>query len=327
MTANQNLDALVNLRRIQLLYSKLPAGIVSALLAMLVIFVVMFQTTSVDLIKAWSSFMLSSLALRGWLWYAYTSKPGDPESAWRWEAVAAFATLLSGCGWAAVNSPFFPAPGGQAQVIFLLIALGIAFSSAVYYGVSNLCYFAIMLPTLLTAIWRFVAESPTQTVPSFMASGLALGMAVAVQQSMRSSLVGTLRQRVESQALLSEQQAIFQSATLGIAVIQDRCIVKANPRLAELFGRHTDEMSGVLLEDLFVRASEHDLVMDESTAAFRRAHSYHAAFRLKRKDGTQFWAELSGRRMDGEGPERSVWLVSEAPLKQHENQAGDEAEF
>ena len=316
MTANQDLDSAVNLRRIQHLYSKFPAGIVSALLAILAIFVVMFQSVPVSLTKAWASFMLSTLALRGWLWYSYTTKPGDPNSTLRWELYATIATFLTGLGWGAINSPLFPILDNQAQVIFLLIALGVAFSSAVYYGISNAAYFAIMLPTLSMAIWRFVVTSSGQNVPAVMiACGLAVGMTIAVQQSMRSSLLGNLRQRVMSQALLAEQHAIFQSATLGIAVIQDRAIVKANPRLAELFGRHLEDLPDLSLEALFARVSELDLMFEESAAAFRRAQSYHGAFRLKRGDGTQFWAEFSGRRMDGEGPERSVWLVAEAPMR------------
>ena len=97
--------------------------------------------------------------------------------------------------------------------------------------------------------------------------------------------------------------------------MQDKRIIKANPRLAELFGRPVSTLLELTLEACFADPDELELMLEESDAAFRHAQSFHGAYRLKRGDGTQCWAEISGRRMDGDGPPRNVWLIAEASLR------------
>ena len=40
--------------------------------------------------------------------------------------------------------------------------------------------------------------------------------------------------------------------------------------------------------------------------------------RMRRADGSQFWAELSGRRMYYGDVVRDLWMISEAPVQGRE---------
>ena len=313
--ADKNFTDAVTLRRLQLLYSKLPAGIISALLGVLVVFIALLQVSALDIIKAWSAYMLSTLALRGYLWYAFTSRIVHADDARRWEAIFTVGALLTGLGWSVLNGPLYPVSHHEVHGVFFLVALVISFSAAVYCGISNWAFLAVVAPTLLPAVWRFSVINTNTQFAAALAGILGTVMVAAVQISMRKTLLANLRRGLESETLLAEQQAIFQSATLGIAVVQDRRIVKANPRLAELLGRPMPTLPGLALETCFANPDELELMLQESDAEFRQAHSFHGAYRLKRGDGTQLWAEMSGRRMDGDGPVRNVWLISEAPLR------------
>jgi PAS domain S-box-containing protein len=50
-------------------------------------------------------------------------------------------------------------------------------------------------------------------------------------------------------------------------------------------------------------------------------------YRLRRADGGQFWAEITGRRMSGK-PKRSVWVITDITLlvaNQQRNRAREPA--
>ncbi len=313
--ASQNLEDAVKLRRIELLYSKLPASIGSAAFGVVLVCLVLTRISTFDSLMIWGAYALSTLALRGVLWYVFSNRIVHADEAGRWETLFAVGALLSGFGWGILSGPMFPAAHPEIGNLFLLGALIISFSTAVLSGISNWAFFAMAIPTLLPSIWRLATGSVDNQFFSVVMGAVGVVMVVIVQRSMRKTLLDNVHHRLESELLLAEQQAIFQSATLGIAVVQDTRIIKANPRLAELFGRPASALLDLNLASCFANADELDLMLKESDAAFRRAQSFHGAYRLKRGDGTQFWAEFSGRRMDGDGPPRNVWLIGEAPLR------------
>lgn len=321
--ADPNLANAVNLRRVQLLYGKLPSAIVSALLGVFVVFALLLRVSDVDSIKAWATYMLSTLALSGYLWYAFSSRIAHAADVRRWETAFALCALLGGLGWGALNGPLYPLSHHEVHDVFFLVTLVISFSAAVYFGLSNQAFWAMVIPTLLPAVWRFSLDNADTRYVAALAGILGAAMVVAVQVSVRRTLLDNLRRGVESEALLAEQQAIFQSATLGIAVMQDSRIVKANPRLADLLGRPLAMLPELGLESHFADADEFEQMLRESDEAFRNARSFHDTYRLKRGDGSQFWAEFSGRRMDGAGPQRNVWLIAEAPLRPAAGMSGE----
>ncbi len=313
--ASQNLKDAVKLRRIELLYSKLPASIGSAALGVFLACLALSRVMAFDSLMIWGAGALSTLVLRGILWYVFSNRIVHADEAGRWETLFAIGALLSGLGWGVISGPMFPVTHPEIGNLFLLGALIISFSTAVLSGISHWAFFALVIPTLLPSIWRAGMGNADAQFFTFMMGAMGVVMVVIVQRSMRKTLLDNVHHRLESELLLAEQQAIFQSATLGIAVVQDKRIIKANPRLAELFGRPASALLDLSLESCFTNLDELDLMLEESDAAFRRAQSFHGAYRLKRGDGTQFWAEFSGRRMDGDGPPRNVWLIGEAPLR------------
>jgi hypothetical protein len=59
------LSPMPNIRRIEMLYGRLPSGIVSALIGIFLCFVVLFDSVNLDLLKAWTAYMLSVIADAG----------------------------------------------------------------------------------------------------------------------------------------------------------------------------------------------------------------------------------------------------------------------
>jgi PAS domain S-box-containing protein len=101
---------------------------------------------------------------------------------------------------------------------------------------------------------------------------------------------------------------------MGIAVIDRKQVVKCNQRLGEMLGRRLQDITSSHLYHHFVSTEEADRFLVDSTTAFDRGQLAQGMYRLRRADGSQFWAELSGRKMAG-GITHSVWMIADVTLR------------
>lgn len=88
-----------DIRRIRMLYGRLPSGLVSALISVFRCFVVLLDSVDLNLIKAWSVYMVSVVAARGWIWYMFSNADLNGALVRRWEWLFAAGALLTGLGW------------------------------------------------------------------------------------------------------------------------------------------------------------------------------------------------------------------------------------
>lgn len=304
--------------RMRLLFGKMPAGIVSALVGVLLLFVLLLDLHGAEAAKGWSAYMLAVVGFRGWLWHAFQGARLSLRSLIGWEAAYVLSALLMGIGWAALNLLFLPGTHIYAQFMLITAAIIVAFSGTVTFGLSHAAFWAVTLPTLVPAFYRFyegITAAGIWPAYSLLLCVVVGGLVTMLQLTNRRSMLENLRRRIESEALLAEQQAIFESATLGIAVLEHGRVVKANPRLGEMLGLRIDKLMELPFAVHLVNPSEFPALSEAAEEIFRKGHSYHNAIRLRRADGREFWAEINGRRMAGGGPERSVWLIGDAPLR------------
>jgi PAS domain S-box-containing protein len=297
--------------RVAHVYRQQPAVLASSVLGVFLVFVYLFEVIAADSLKAWATYMLTALVLRAWFWHAHRSAAPTASDARRWEYSAALGALLSGVGWGALVGPLFPAShhGGGDFVMLMMVA--IAFSAAAYHSLSLLTFLCALLPVMVPLGLRFAHDTRNPLDGSVLAVLVLLGVVLMVQRSQYASIMEALRRRVESELLLAEQQAIFQSASQGIAVVRNRQILKCNQRLGEMLGRRLQDLYTLGFAEHFVDPAEFERAVGESREAFQRGRSYHGVVRLRRANGSEFWAELNGRRMQGEDDSRSVWLIGD----------------
>jgi PAS domain S-box-containing protein len=298
--------------RIVHLYREVPPMIGASLLGMFLVFVFLFEAVGANLLKAWTAYMLSVLGVMLWLWQAQRNAAVAPQTARRWEYAAACGALLMGLGWGALGGPLFPTGNPAAGDFITLIMVGVAFSAVTFESMSLLCFFAVVLPTLGSISVRLLGFSGDRLSGPQVALFVLLGVLLALQRSQFNAVMDNLRRRVESEALLGEQQAIFNSASQGIALIRGGRIVKCNQRLGEILGRGLHELQALGFAEHFVDRGEFDRTLAESREAFGRNRNYRGLARLRRADGSQFLGDLSARRMPGEDSGNSVWLIGDA---------------
>jgi PAS domain S-box-containing protein len=306
-------DSAVEQQRIGALFVRFPASLISALVGILLTFVVMLPAARPDLIKAWAAFMLATLGLRGWTWYMFRNTDPDLLLARRWEWMYAFGMGLTGLGWALLNGPLYPVVP-SLQGLVMMMTVFVALTGMIYSSVSHMATLLFVLPTLLSAIIRFVEASQASVGSLFGATGCAIVTAV-IYRSLNKFSVEQIRRQVESDALLAEQQAIFQSATMGIGVVKDERIIKCNQRLGELVGHRLQKLQSMPLDGLFFDQVEYAGFREEIRRNFEADQPVQTVQRMLRGDGSHFWAELSGRQMQGDSKGRSVWLVADVTMR------------
>jgi diguanylate cyclase (GGDEF)-like protein/PAS domain S-box-containing protein len=129
------------------------------------------------------------------------------------------------------------------------------------------------------------------------------------------------RQRRDEQALreaLLENQAIFDTAVLGIAVVENGHTLHGNRKMEELFGHAPGTMTGVSIRALYPDADGWQAARLDTARDFAAGRVSVSERLLVRRDGVTFWGRLSGRPFDlDDAGGRSLWLVDDVTA-QHE---------
>jgi diguanylate cyclase (GGDEF)-like protein/PAS domain S-box-containing protein len=121
---------------------------------------------------------------------------------------------------------------------------------------------------------------------------------------------------------LLENQAILDSAVLGIAVVDNGFNLRCNSKMEELFGYLPGEIGGLSVQSLYPDKASWEQARTETARDFRAGRVSMSEFQLVRKDGSLFWARLSGRPFDLEKVTgRSVWLVDDVTARREAAEA------
>lgn len=121
---------------------------------------------------------------------------------------------------------------------------------------------------------------------------------------------------------LLENQAILDSAVLGIAVVENGFNLRCNTKMEELFGYAPGEIKGLSVQALYPDKVNWALARAETARDFHAGRVTMSEYQLVRKDGSTFWARLSGRPFDlAQATGRSVWLVDDVTARREAAEA------
>ncbi len=115
---------------------------------------------------------------------------------------------------------------------------------------------------------------------------------------------------------LMENRAILDNAVLGIAVVEDGVTLHCNSKMEELFGSPAGGMDGSPVRSLYPDEASWQLARLDTARSFAAGQVHTAEYRMARRDGSRFWARLSGRLFDvAEKGGRSVWLIDDVTAR------------
>ena len=121
---------------------------------------------------------------------------------------------------------------------------------------------------------------------------------------------------------LLENQAILDSAVLGISVVEHGRNLRCNTKMEELFGYAPGEMDNLSVQAFYADTQAWQAARAETARDFRAGRVNMSEYELVRKDGSKFWARLSGRPFDlSQATGRSVWLVDDITARREAAEA------
>ena len=124
-------------------------------------------------------------------------------------------------------------------------------------------------------------------------------------------ITGRKRHADEVARLLREQEAILDTASIGICFVRDRRIVRCNRRMEEMYGHAPGEMNGKPTAITYAEASDH-AEAEKSYAEMARGQTHTHVMQARRRDGTLFWERATGRAVDPSDSARgTVWLLED----------------
>jgi diguanylate cyclase (GGDEF)-like protein/PAS domain S-box-containing protein len=124
---------------------------------------------------------------------------------------------------------------------------------------------------------------------------------------------------------LSEQHAILDSATVGIAIVEDGKIVRANAELERMFATAPGSATGMAVETLCgVQNFAHWRSTVDSAVAGRSLFDTDEVCR--RADGSRFWCRVTVRPFNLPGGRNStIWVLHDVTDRKHKEQAIEHA--
>jgi len=120
----------------------------------------------------------------------------------------------------------------------------------------------------------------------------------------------TARKRQADQVarLLREQEAILNTASIGICFVRDRRIVRATRRFEQMHGYAPGELDGQPTSVTYAEEAAYRAV-GEGYSRLASGESYSAETQTRRKDGSTYWSRVTGRAVDPTDPGLgSVWM-------------------
>ncbi len=115
----------------------------------------------------------------------------------------------------------------------------------------------------------------------------------------------------ELQAVYLEQRAIFDSATVGIVLMRDRNIVNCNRKLEEIFGYGAGELMGKSMRIWYPNDAAYAIGGRVFYAQLEKGEVHRREYQFMRKNGSVFWARVSGKTFDANHPNKGAVVIVE----------------
>ncbi|WP_457425567.1 PAS domain S-box protein [Roseateles sp. P5_E7] len=144
--------------------------------------------------------------------------------------------------------------------------------------------------------------------------GLSLLPAVEGREPSVCASVRDVTERKKDQEAMrvasAEQASMFEAATLGIAFIKNKVIVRCNSQLDELFGTGPGAQIGQSARAWYDSDEVFGEALKEIYEHLSNGGKHQREEELVRADGTRFWCELSGSAIDPQDLSKgTVWML------------------
>ena len=161
---------------------------------------------------------------------------------------------------------------------------------------------AIAVPVLgagrqLDVEWEVRRKDGSTFLARLIAKAVSTSDAQAGTVWIAEDITARKRQADEVVRLLREQEAILDTASIGICFVRERHIVRCNRRMEEMYGFAPGELNGKPTAITYAAESDYAKVA-ESYPQMARGQTHTHVLQSRRRDGTVFWQRATGRAVD-----------------------------
>ncbi|MBF0560038.1 MAG: PAS domain S-box protein, partial [Nitrospirae bacterium] len=162
---------------------------------------------------------------------------------------------------------------------------------------------------LLKMASKRLADGDLQTRASDLVSGGELGELALAFDGMAEQIALRELSLFDKTA---EQDTILQNAIVGVAFVKERRFSRVNRKMEQMFGYDRNEMDQLSTELIYPSHEAFEQAGKAAYASLAEGKAYFLELTMKRKDGSCFWASLSGQAVDrSEIGKGSIWILQD----------------
>ncbi len=129
----------------------------------------------------------------------------------------------------------------------------------------------------------------------------------------RDYVVVNARDVTASEQTRLEHAAIFERASIGIALTRDRRFVQANPRFEAIFGWPAGELRDQPGSVVWIDDAEYAEIGKLAGPLLAAGQPFEIEREMRKKDGSRFWCRLLGQAVDPDRPGEggTIWIADD----------------
>ncbi len=113
-------------------------------------------------------------------------------------------------------------------------------------------------------------------------------------------------QQAQLEALAQDRELMFDLSDVGIAILRDERVVRANEALGQMLGYRQDELVGLPHAELFESPAEFERDRRSQSRTLAEAGLWRGERRVRRRDGSILWMQVSKRPVRPGQPQAGV---------------------
>lgn len=228
--------------------------------------------------------------------------------------------IIGGAAWGALAliGPYDASPQSRAILCVILCSVALAGS-----GFSrSLSGYLAFIATVLLPLFILLVASPPVPAPDaafWLLAFTAFALIVrGLHTSRESPSQDTLAAAFDTSPM--PHQAMVDNARAAIVLSRGNRVELCNRRFAEMMRVDEGRIAGSRLLDGFESHTDWHHHARAADAAIRRGSTYHGSTRLRRGDGSVFWAEITGQAIGPDiYPPQVVWVAFDVTERMKDN--------
>ena len=163
-----------------------------------------------------------------------------------------------------------------------------------------------------TAIWADLSVSPILEPDGTVAALMAVVLDITDSHKVRSALAETL----------AEMDSILENSLVGILVMRQRTVIRANTRLADMLGYAKEEILGQSSRLFHISDRHFEEFGNIYLNRLDRTQFTNIEYPYRRKDGREIWCRVAGKAIDPADLDRGVvWCLEDITEEKKAQQA------